>query len=171
MEYSGRRNRRGRPRSRIPNQQVRFAQRPPTSNSYNGFCSFFILASLIAMIYLKLDHHCKICSKKYDGLDITKSINDIAVNISRLKASYTDLEKSITKFSGDIPKIEGQIEILEALANTMERGDSIWNPKTHLTLPNVDVFLKEPNTKITENPYIKKNVTEKITQYNITPTD
>nr|XP_034830590.1 uncharacterized protein LOC117987665 [Maniola hyperantus] len=161
MEYSGRRSRRGRPRSRT-NQQVRFAQRPPTCGGYNGFCSFFILVTLIAIIYLKLDHHCKICSKRCDLLDVTKSINDIAVNISRLKDSYTDLEKSITKFSGDIPKIEGQIEILEALAKTMERGDSVWNPKTHLTLPNVDVFLKEPNMKTTENPYnnIKKNVTE-----------
>ncbi|XP_039754254.1 uncharacterized protein LOC120629388 [Pararge aegeria] len=163
MEYCGRRNRRGRPRSRTSNQQMptHLVQRPPQCSVFNSFCSFLLLTSLIAIIYIMLDYHCKICSKKCDVDSITKSINDIGLNISRLKDSYTDLEKSIQKFSEDIPKIEGQIEILETLANTMEKGDFVWNPKTDLPLPNVGVILKEPRLKFSGKPGVKANITEK----------
>lgn len=64
-------------------------------------------------------------------------------NLSLIKESYHDLELKISKFSQELPKIEGQIDILEAFANTIEGRDSGWDPKTHLTLPNVDVYLNK----------------------------
>lgn len=169
MDYYPRRNRRRRPRSQASNQQnipIHFVQRPPSCGVFSSFCNFLILASLMAIIYLMLDHHCKICSKKNDIHNITMTIKDIALNISRLKESYSDLEKTVTKFSEGFPKIESQIEILEALANTMESGDFIWKPKYDLAaaFPNMSVFLKEPNLIVPKVFDVQKNFTEKIVQ-------
>lgn len=59
-----------------------------------------------------------------------------------MKSSYQDLEQHISTFSKKLPRLEGQIEILEALANTLQKNNFLeWNPKNHLALPNVDVYL------------------------------
>lgn len=68
-------------------------------------------------------------------------------NLSIIKDSYYDLELKISRFSQDLPKLEGQIDILEALANTMEKSHLGWDPKTQLSLPNVDVYLNKPLEK------------------------
>lgn len=63
-----------------------------------------------------------------------------------MKNNYFDLEMQISRFSQELPKVERQIEMLENLANTIQRKECPggWDPKTHLPLPNVDVFLKKP---------------------------
>ncbi|CAG4990570.1 unnamed protein product [Colias eurytheme] len=138
MEYHGRR-RRGRPRSNPV--ALAFAPRQKKSSFFDSICSFLVMSSLMAIIYLLLEHHCSVCSSKCDLHNISKGINEITANLSDMKNSYYDLESKILKFSEELPKIEGQVEVLEALANTLERGDFGWNPKTQLSLPNVDVFL------------------------------
>ncbi|CAG9584816.1 unnamed protein product [Danaus chrysippus] len=170
MEYH-RRNRRGRPRSR-PRVPVYIAARPPKWSVFNGFCSFLVLTSLIAIMYLMLEFHCNNCSKKCNIYNITKGLDDIALNISNMKGSYSDLERKITKFSEELPKIEGQIEILEALANTMERGDWVWNPKAHLALPNVDVYLSKVPKNNEKSLKVLNLKTEQVnTEENLTIND
>lgn len=63
-------------------------------------------------------------------------------NLSLIKESYYDLEMKISRFSQDMPKLEGQIDILEALANTMEKSHLGWDPKSQLSLSNV--YLNKP---------------------------
>nr|XP_026487175.1 uncharacterized protein LOC113394180 [Vanessa tameamea] len=142
MEYHNRRSRRGRGRTRVP-MPFPLSRRPKQS-FFTNLYNFFIMSSLVMIVYLMLDYHCNICSKKCDIYNITREIHDITDNITHIKSSYSDLEKTLQKISFELPRIEGQIEVLEVLANTMERGDYAWNPKTHLSLPNVDVFLKTP---------------------------
>lgn len=77
-------------------------------------------------------------------------------NLSLIKDSYYDLEMKISKFSQDLPKLEGQIEILEALANTMEKSHLEWGPKSELSLPNVDVYLNKKFNVQTQNVSNKK---------------
>ncbi|XP_050346134.1 uncharacterized protein LOC126770668 [Nymphalis io] len=139
MEYHNRRNRRGRMRARPPLPVTRSPKQSFLSNFYN----FIIMTSLVMIVYLMLDYHCNICSKKCDIRNITRGIRDITHNITHIEKSYYDLEKTLQKISFELPKIEGQIEVLEVLANTMEKGDYAWNPKKHLPLPNVDVFLNK----------------------------
>ncbi|XP_047529663.1 uncharacterized protein LOC125065859 [Vanessa atalanta] len=142
MEYHNRRSRRGRGRTRVPMPFP--VSRRPKQSFFTNFYNFFIMSSLVMIVYLMLDYHCNICSKKCDIYNITRGIHDITDNITHIKSSYSDLEKTLQKISFELPRIEGQIEVLEVLANTMERGDYAWNPKTHLPLPNVDVFLNTP---------------------------
>ncbi|CAK1547328.1 unnamed protein product [Leptosia nina] len=147
------RRRRGRPRANA-NQviaQPAFAPRSNTSSFFDNLCSFLILSSLLAIIYLLLEHHCTVCKSKCDVYSITKGLNDINHNLTDMKNSYTYLESRILKFSEELPKIEGQVEILEALANTLERGDIGWNPKKHLALPNVDVYLNSKPNRLRKN--------------------
>ncbi|KAM3961077.1 uncharacterized protein ACR2FA_004853 [Aphomia sociella] len=143
MDYHGRRNRRGRGGySRTNPTSIHAFISPQSSKSWpflSGLYNFFIMTSLIAIIYLMLEYHCSTCNKKYNLNNINNSIDDISKNLSLIKNSYDDLETQIFKFSQDLPKIEGQIEILEALARTIDRSNLVWDPKLQLSLQNVDV--------------------------------
>ncbi|CAH3904798.1 unnamed protein product [Pieris brassicae] len=139
MEHNPRR-RRGRTRATLI-QTRSFAPKSKISALFDSLCNLLIMSSLMGVIFLSLEHHCNVCRSKCDVFSIAKELNDISNNLTDMKNSYTYLESRILKFSEELPKIEGQVDILEALANTIERGNFGWNPKTHLALPNVDVFL------------------------------
>ncbi|KAL0841432.1 hypothetical protein ABMA28_015116 [Loxostege sticticalis] len=146
-----RRNRRGRGHSHSQRNLPHIFSPPEESKRWSflgGLYSFVIMTSLIALIYMMLEYHCSNCKEnKCDMNNVTKSIDDIAKNLSIIKDSYYDLELKISRFSQDLPKLEGQIDILEALANTMEKSHLGWDPKSQLSLPNVDVYLNKQMEK------------------------
>lgn len=74
-----------------------------------------------------------------------------------MKGNYYDLEMKISKFSQELPKIEGQIEVLEALANNMDKCQFGWD-QTNLCVPNIDVILN----KCSGDNQMKKNATQQL---------
>jgi hypothetical protein len=80
----GRRNRRPRGHSHT-NCSYNITHPPPQpSKSWtflNKLYSFFIMTSLIALIYLMLEHHCNNCTNKCGMNNFTRSIDDITVTI------------------------------------------------------------------------------------------
>lgn len=81
----GRRNRRGRGHSHANRTHTACTPSPPRPKPWSflsGLYSFFIMTSLIALIYLMLEYHCNNCNYKCDINNITKSIDDIAVNVT-----------------------------------------------------------------------------------------
>lgn len=46
--------------------------------------NIFIMASLVALIYMMLDYHCQTCKDNSDLRKITKSIDDIVVNVQSM---------------------------------------------------------------------------------------
>ncbi|XP_031765379.2 uncharacterized protein LOC116413000 [Galleria mellonella] len=167
MEYHGRRNRRGRRYSRVnPTAPFNAIISPQTSKPWSflsGLYSLFVMTCLIAIIYLMLEYHCSICNKKYNFNHIHMSIDDISKNLTQMKNNYYDLETKISKFSQDLPKIEGQIEILEALANTIETSNLVWDPKMQFALPKIDITrYVVPSAEVVKN--ISK-ITEKEYKY------
>ncbi|XP_052740237.1 uncharacterized protein LOC112053378 [Bicyclus anynana] len=173
MEYCGRRNRRARQRNsyqHMPMQTMHFVQRPTTCDVLKNLSRFLLMVALSVSIGVFAIGLCKLhCknSNKSDLVIIKRNINGMRLNISRLKDSYTDLEKTITKFAEEKPKIDVQIEMLQTLANILEKGDFVWYPKTDFVPPNVCVPLNEPSFIIPEEAANNKNITfEKTGQLN-----
>ncbi|KAG6450287.1 uncharacterized protein LOC115443612 [Manduca sexta] len=144
MDHRRRNRRRNHSRSGVPSHPLQHSK--PWS-LLSGLYSFMIMSSLLALIYLMLEYHCKTCTTKCDLTNITRNIDDISKNLSMMKDSYYDLEKKIFKFSQELPKIEGQIDILEAIANTVENKDLGWNAKI-FTLPTVEI---SSNNRLDDN--------------------
>ncbi|XP_059047142.1 uncharacterized protein LOC131842582 [Achroia grisella] len=159
MEYRGRRNRHGRGHSRPnPSTPIHTATTPQTSKAgsvLSSLCSFFIMTSLIVIIYLMLEHQCSTCHKKCNMNNISSTIDDLSKNLSQIKDNYYDLEVKISKFSHDLPKMEGQIQILEGLANTIENCNFVRHYKTSKSLPKANKFHYEtillPSTESAKN--------------------
>ncbi|XP_075973777.1 uncharacterized protein LOC142975027 [Anticarsia gemmatalis] len=148
MDCHRRRGRRGRGHSYtnfpVPNRSGS-SQPPPRHWCFaNSVTSFLILSSLIGIIYLMLDQHCQNCKAKCDMSNLTRTIEDIANNLSVIKHGYFDLERKLSDFSQELPKVEGQIEILEALANSVDPHEMGWSRRTHLPIAEVETLLKRP---------------------------
>lgn len=84
-EMDRRRNRRGRGHSHSQRNLPHIFSPPEESKRWSflgGLYSFVIMTSLIALIYMMLEYHCSNCKEnKCDMNNVTKSIDDIAVNI------------------------------------------------------------------------------------------
>ncbi|CAG9786044.1 unnamed protein product [Diatraea saccharalis] len=146
----GRKSRRGRYHS--SNRNMPHINTPPQQPKPHSFLhslyTFFIMSTLMALIYMMLQYHCQNCRDKCDINNISKNLDDIAKNLSKMKDGYYDLELKISKFSQELPKLEGQIDILEALANTMEKKQlDNGDPQIRQLIPTVDNYLKMPEFK------------------------
>ncbi|KAI8436155.1 hypothetical protein MSG28_004244 [Choristoneura fumiferana] len=103
--------------------------------------SIFIMASLIALIYMMLEYHCQTCKENCDLKKISKSIDDVVKNLYTMQEKYRVLESKVQVFSQELPKIEGQIQTLEALAKLVENGEFRWIYNHNSPLPRVKLYL------------------------------